>query len=104
MKQNERGRVSMIGAGALLALLCGGSPTVDLAYGQDPGGSALFARPFVVEHRIVQTDPDGSVFETPPVTDTYGGSWIVSSRPDGSRVIVDFARREITTVDASKSS
>lgn len=58
----------------------------------------VFATPFVVEHGLVQTDPDGSVFAAEPVTDTYGGSWIVSERPDGSRVIIDFSRREITEV------
>jgi len=58
----------------------------------------VFPQAFVVEHGLVQTDADGSVFATDPVTDTYGGSWIVSQRADGSRVIVDFSRREITEV------
>ncbi len=66
------------------------------ATAQSPG--PVFPRAFVVEHGLVQTDPDGSVFATDPVTDTYGGSWIVSQRADGSRVIIDFLRREITEV------
>lgn len=61
-------------------------------------GGPLFPEPFVVEHRLVQTDGDGERFETEPVTDYYGGSWIVSVRPDGSRLVVDLARREITEV------
>ncbi|HSL81886.1 MAG TPA: hypothetical protein VLF66_03870, partial [Thermoanaerobaculia bacterium] len=61
-------------------------------------GGPLFPEPFVVEHRLVQTDGDGERFETEPVTDYYGGSWIVSVRPDGSRLVVDLARREVTEV------
>lgn len=56
----------------------------------------LFPRPFVVEHHVRQTEPGGGVFESEPVTDYYGGSWIVSVRKDGGRTIVDLARREIT--------
>jgi hypothetical protein len=63
---------------------------------QEPGG--LFPDSFVVEHRIIQTDADGSVFTTEPVRDTYVGSRIVSERADGSRLIIDFARRELTEV------
>lgn len=56
-----------------------------------------FPRPFVVEHHLV----DGSLGD--PVTgetvrDTYAGSFLVSERPDGSRTIVDFRRREVTEV------
>lgn len=58
----------------------------------------LFPTPFVVEHGVVQTDADGSTFATDPVTDYYGGSLIVSVRPDGSRMVVDFSRRELTEV------
>lgn len=61
-------------------------------------GGALFPEPFVVEHQLVQTDGDGERFETEPVTDYYGGSWIVSVRPDGRRLVVDLARREITEI------
>ncbi len=61
-------------------------------------GGPLFPRPFLAEHHLVQTDGDGSRFQTEPVTDYYGGSWIVSVRPDGSRLVVDLARREVTGV------
>jgi hypothetical protein len=64
----------------------------------------LFPRPFVVEHRLVETDADGSVFESPAVTDTYAGSWIISARPDGGRTLIDFARREITAIEPEKGS
>jgi hypothetical protein len=67
------------------------------AAGQSPVPS-LFPQPFVVEHRVRETQPDGSVFETETVRSTYAGSWVVSERPDRSRVIVDLARREITEV------
>jgi len=46
----------------------------------------------------VQTEPDGTTFATEPVTDYYGGSLIVSVRPDGSRMVVDFSRRELTEI------
>jgi hypothetical protein len=58
----------------------------------------LFPEPFRVEHHLVQDDGDGNRFESEPVVDTYGGSWIVSQRPDGSRLIVDLERREMTEV------
>lgn len=66
------------------------------------GGGALFPEPFVVEHHLVQTETDGSRFESEPVTDYYGGSWIVSVRPDGSRLVVDLARRELTEIRPDK--
>jgi hypothetical protein len=53
---------------------------------------------------MIRTDADGSTFRAAPVTDTYGGSYLVSVREDGSRLIVDFSRREITSVDAGKST
>jgi hypothetical protein len=65
---------------------------------------ALFPVPFTVEHALVQTDADGSQFRTDTVTDTYGGSHLVSVRSGGSRVIVDFARRELTEVSVEKST
>jgi len=58
----------------------------------------LFPVPFRVEHQLIQSGPEGVQFTTEPVTDTYGGSWLVSSRADQGRQIVDFARREITDV------
>lgn len=62
----------------------------------------LFPEPFRVEHHLVQDDGDGSPFVGEPVVDTYGGSWIVSQRPDGSRLIVDLGRRELTEVRPGK--
>lgn len=61
----------------------------------------LFPEPFQVEHHLVQDDGDGNRFTGEPVVDTYGGSWIVSQRPDGSRMIVDLERREMTEVRPS---
>lgn len=63
---------------------------------------SLFPEPFRVEHHLVQDDGDGSPFVGEPVVDTYGGSWIVSQRPDGSRLIVDLGRRELTEVRPGK--
>lgn len=62
-----------------------------------PAG-VLFPQPFVVEHHAVHTDGDGTAFYGATVTDYYGGSWIVSVRPDDSRMIVDLARRQLTEV------
>lgn len=64
----------------------------------------LFPAPFRVEHHVVQRDATGSELESPPVVDTYGGSWLVSVRPDGSRLVVDFARREVTEIAPSKGT
>ncbi len=64
----------------------------------------LFPAAFSVEHRLVQTDPDGDTFQADSVTDTYGGSTLVSVRPRGSRVIVDFGRRTVTDVSVEKST
>ncbi|MCP4657969.1 MAG: hypothetical protein GY856_21380, partial [bacterium] len=61
-------------------------------------GQVLFPNPFVVEHQIVHTDPDGGVFADDPVTDYYAGSRIISVRPDDSRLVVDFAQRRITEI------
>ncbi len=58
----------------------------------------LFPQSFVVEHHLVQTDGDGSVFHGETVTDHYGGSWIVSLRPDDSRMVIDLARGELTEI------
>jgi hypothetical protein len=59
----------------------------------------LFPQPFLVEHHVEQTDPDGGRFATEPVVDHYAGSKIVSVRPDGSRLIVDLAQRQITDIN-----
>ena len=82
---------------ACFALLLVTAPRATSA-AEAPG--VLFPVAFTVEHALVQTDADGSQFRTDAVTDTYGGSHLVSVRPGGSRVIVDFARREITEVSA----
>jgi hypothetical protein len=58
----------------------------------------------VVEHSITQTDPDGSKFMGATVTDYYGGSLIVSERSDGSKLVVDFATREITEIRSDRGS
>jgi hypothetical protein len=70
--------------------------------GAQPGPGPLFPEPFRVAHRLIQEDGDGSRFVGEPVVDTYGGSWIVSERPDGSRLIVDLARRELSEVRTDK--
>ena len=80
---------------SVLVVACMQMSAMDLS-SEEPGG--LFPDSFVVEHRIIQTDADGSVFTTEPVRDTYVGSRIVSERADGSRVIIDFGRRELTEV------
>lgn len=77
--------------GVLAAGLC-------VAGGARAAERVLFPEPFLVEHQVVQVDGDGSVFATEPVVDRYGGSWIVSERADGSRLVVDFARREIVEI------
>jgi hypothetical protein len=59
----------------------------------------LFPQPFLVEHHVEQTDADGGRFATEPVVDHYAGSKIVSVRPDGSRLIVDLAQRQITDIN-----
>jgi hypothetical protein len=77
----------------ILALLVAALPVPGLAQ-----GGTLFPEPFVVEHRLIQSGDGGGLFESDPVTDYYGGSWIVSVRADGSRTVVDLARREVTEI------
>jgi hypothetical protein len=74
------------------------------AVAAQPGSGPLFPESFRVTHHLVQDDGDGSLFVGEPVVDTYGGSWIVSERPDGSRLIVDLVRRELTEVRADKGT
>lgn len=64
----------------------------------------IFPEPFRVEHHLEQTDADGNGFVSEPVVDTYGGSWIVSVRPDESRLVVDLARRELTEIRPDKGT
>ena len=80
-----------------LGLLTGGAAA-------QPSPGPLFPEPFRVAHRLIQEDGDGTRFEGEPVVDTYGGSWIVSQRPDGTRVIVDLVRRELTEVRPDKGT
>ena len=86
----DRRRALALAAG--LVLLYGGGR----AAAQD--GAELFPAPFVVEHHVVQSEPDGTTSATEPVTDYYGGSRLVSVRPNGSRLVVDFSRRELTEI------
>jgi hypothetical protein len=66
--------------------------------GQAESPRALFPSPFLVEHQLVLTGPRGVEFASDPVIDYYGASWLVSVRPDQSRLVIDFARREMTEV------
>ncbi len=68
------------------------------------GQEQPFPQPFVVEHHLVQSDAAGGTFETEPVTDYYGGAFIVSVRPDRSRLVVDLARRELTEVRSDRGT
>ncbi len=64
----------------------------------------LFSEAFRVEHHLEQMDESGDRMISEAVLDTYGGSWIVSERPDGSRMIVDFSRREVTEIRPQRSA
>jgi hypothetical protein len=70
----------------------------------DASATVLFPAAFSVEHQLVQTDPSGGTFRAQPVVDTYVGSTLVSVRPGGSRVIVDFAKRTVTEISVEKST
>lgn len=84
---------------AVAAVLAIGSPAA-----AQTGPGPLFPEPFRVAHHLVQEDGDGTRFVGEPVVDTYGGSWIVSERPDGSRLVVDLARRELFEVRSDKGT
>lgn len=87
------------------ALLLLATPSAKAQDGASPGpAGVLFPEPFVAEHHLVQTTAEGDRFETEPVTDYYGGSWIVSVHPDGSRVVVDLARREVTGIQPQRGT
>jgi hypothetical protein len=83
------------GMAAALVMVAWGHPA-------DGQSGSLFPEPFEVEHYLAHDDGEGGRFVSEPVVDTYGGSWIVSRRPDGSRLIVDLARRELTEVRPEK--
>jgi len=74
------------------------------ARGADAPATVLFPAAFSVEHQLVQTDASGDAFRAQPVVDTYVGSTLISVRPGGSRVIVDFAKRTVTEVSVEKST
>lgn len=80
----------------LRSLLAFAAVVVSVAAGAQP--SEPFPAPFVVEHHLVDASLGGTPVTGETVRDTYGGSFLVSERPDGSRTIVDFARRELTEV------
>lgn len=56
-----------------------------------------FPVPFVVEHHVIDGSL-GSPVAGETVRDSYGGNFLVSERPDGTRTIVDLARHEVTEV------
>ncbi len=93
-------RTSPVFRSLIVPVAVAGLCTASVATAQ--GG--FFDPPFVVEHHLVQVDERGDRFAAPPVVDTYGGSWIVSQRADGSRVVVDLARREITEIHAERGT
>ena len=99
MRRDGRAEHPVILAVTMLALA---SALAGLAGAESRG--QLFPQPFVIEHHIEQSDTDGSRFVSDTVIDRYGGSWIVSERPDGSRVVVDLSRREITEMDPSSGT
>jgi hypothetical protein len=65
--------------------------------GAQPAGE-LFPQPYRIVHQTLESELDGTVYVGEPVRDTYGGSWIVSERADGSRLVIDLARRELTEI------
>ena len=93
--------VLLAAAVTLLALCAAFAPRP--AHGAD-ATPMLFPVPFTVEHQVVETEPGGEMFRTDAVTDTYGGTTLVSVRPGGSRIIVDFAKRTVTEVSVEKST
>ncbi|MFH1175761.1 MAG: hypothetical protein V1750_00020, partial [Acidobacteriota bacterium] len=85
---------------ALAAILALAVP----ALGAGEGGGVLFPQPFVVEHHAVQRDGDGAAFTGEQVSDFYGGGWIVSVRADGSRTVIDLARRQLTEITPASAT
>jgi hypothetical protein len=74
------------------------------ALGAGEGGGVLFPQPFVVEHHAVQRDADGTAFTGEPVSDFYGGGWIVSVRAGGSCTVIDLARRQLTEITPASAT
>jgi hypothetical protein len=87
-----------LGAAAVLVAIAGAQSAAAQSAGE------LFPQPFVVEHQVMQRDADGTSFLADPVTSYYAGSRIVSVRGDGSRLVVDLARRELTEVQPKRSA
>ncbi len=66
------------------------------AWGQKP----VFETPLVVERKVRELGPLGTVeFEAPAVKEYYFGSSLVVVRGGGARAIVDFAKRDYTEVN-----
>lgn len=104
--RHHRGRSAMIpfrAAAILIPLLAITFSGEQAALAQQSAGG-LFPSPFLIEHSVIITEPDGGSFMSDPVVDHYGGSTIVSERADGSRLIVDFARRELTEIRPSSGT
>ncbi len=70
------------------------------ALAQPAKTAALFPTPFVVEHYQIDTSQPDVPLTSEPVIDHYGGNWLISVQGNGSRKILDFAKRELTEVDA----
>lgn len=96
-------RTSGIVVSTVLALVAG-TALAPPAVAQGPTGNQLFPQPFIAEHHIERSGGDGPNFVGETVVDHYGGSWIVSERPDGSRLIIDFDRRQLTEVWTERGS
>lgn len=96
--RGQRLAVARQGLMRLGAALAGIACLSAAAAAQGAEGGTLFAEPFAVVHSLIQDDGAGNRFETEPVKDHYFGSWIVSERADGSRMVVDLARRELTEI------
>jgi hypothetical protein len=101
-KRNPRRsmRVAVAAAVGVVLLAGPGAPQEPAA----PPRGPLFPRPFLVEHAVTHDDGRGGVVTTEPVTDVYTGSFLVSVRPDGSKLLVDLAGRQVTGVDAERGA
>ncbi len=65
----------------------------------------VFPAPFSVQRQLTELGPTGSVeFQTEPVTEYYGESYLVAVRARDDRTIIDFGRREIIEVEVSKGT
>jgi hypothetical protein len=93
-----RNRIHLAAGGTGLAAVVGLFILTGAGLAAERPAGSLFPTPFIVEHHVVQSEADGTTSATEPVTDYYGGSWLVSVRPNGSRLVVDFSRRELTEI------